>query len=108
MTRDLRFRRNGVQRFSIAVLIATSLLIFAWFYLLTSEEHELTISAKEVFQNGIDLAQDDPRLLSFIKNHHLRPPSPDLYNLTHPVTDPSFKMGIRAFVHSLLGKKVGL
>ena len=59
-----------------------------------------------VFGNGKELQQNDSRLLEFIRLHHLLPPSPNPYQLKDPAGDPSSKMGIRSYVHQLLGNKV--
>jgi hypothetical protein len=68
------------------------------------ENRELT--EDDVFLNGRTLEQNDIRLLEFIRQHHLRPPSPNPYQLKKPTEDPSKKMGIRAYVHKLLGEPV--
>lgn len=53
------------------------------------------------------LAQDDPRIISYIlKNKNLLPPSEDPYNLVQPNKDPS--MGQGQYIRKLLKNMVSL
>lgn len=92
---------RNVDALKIAFLLGLTYLFIFWYPSRKSE----TITISELVST---LSQDDPRLVQYVRDHHLTPPSTKPYNLNNPNIDPGDWVGLTPILRRLLKNMVGI